>query len=729
MKSVFTDLGSIVSVSRKEVLVRASLWMLLFSIILAIGFVMLYRTEISKNIAIREAGAWDSINMTSQLIGNEMIDAVSDIGYLAKQNELKQLLNSSDSNAADRLGADYIAFLANKHVYDQVRFIDAGGMEVVRVNYNKGNPAIVPREHLQDKSSRYYFRDAMEMEHGQIYLSTFDLNIEQGRLELPYKPALRIATQVCDSSCTRTGLVVLNYSGYDLLESITAARADPGANVWLTNADGYWLKGPEDADEWGFALQANSTHTMANLYPQAWQHILASDEGQFFADGNLFTFTRIYPRELATSLRSSLVTVPDDYHWIVVSIVPKSVFRTDSLDEALRLLALCGLILLLLIPLSWLLARLPVRQKALTVSMTKLLDNVPVLICYVDSERCFRFNNKAYTTFFGFDRKKLSGCRIEKVLGKEGYAQVRPYMDRALDGELVSFQQRIPFRYAGTRTIAATYVPDRNDDGSVRGFFGVVNDITELDKARESERHRLLELAHAQRINSMGEMATEIAHEINQPLATIANFSTACEHTLRSGQHDNEQLLAWIMDIRDHAKRASEVVRRLRAFLKKQETEHEPTDINALIRDVIGWMQDEIRRYNIDLATDLQTDIPEVIADEILLQQVILNLMRNAIEALADVKDDPRRLEIHSHVDDSSVHVTVSDSGPGIPAGIEDQVFHPFITSKDDGLGIGLSVSRSIVEAHGGRLDIKWGSAPMTSFVLTLPLVGQQDHD
>ncbi|MGD8803666.1 MAG: ATP-binding protein, partial [Gammaproteobacteria bacterium] len=110
-------------------------------------------------------------------------------------------------------------------------------------------------------------------------------------------------------------------------------------------------------------------------------------------------------------------------------------------------------------------------------------------------------------------------------------------------------------------------------------------------------------------------------------------------------------------------------------------------------------------------------------------QQVILNLMRNAIEALADVKDDPRRLEIHSHVDDSSVHVTVSDSGPGIPAGIEDQVFHPFITSKDDGLGIGLSVSRSIVEAHGGRLDIKWGSAPMTSFVLTLPLVGQQDHD
>jgi two-component system sensor kinase FixL len=107
----------------------------------------------------------------------------------------------------------------------------------------------------------------------------------------------------------------------------------------------------------------------------------------------------------------------------------------------------------------------------------------------------------------------------------------------------------------------------------------------------------------------------------------------------------------------------------------------------------------------------------------------MLNLMRNAIEALAEVKDDPRRLVIQSHVDDSSVHVTVSDTGPGIPAAIEDQVFHPFITSKDDGLGIGLSVSRSIIDAHGGRLEIKRGSATMTSFVLTLPLAVQQNHD
>jgi C4-dicarboxylate-specific signal transduction histidine kinase len=227
----------------------------------------------------------------------------------------------------------------------------------------------------------------------------------------------------------------------------------------------------------------------------------------------------------------------------------------------------------------------------------------------------------------------------------------------------------------------------------------------------------------------MGEMATEIAHEINQPLTSISNFSSACERTIAAGNWDTDQLLEWVVKIRDHARRASNIVQRLRTFLKKGVTVYKPVDINALIREVISWTESDIRKLNIIVSLKLENGIPNVTADDILLQQVILNLVRNSMEALSETQNGTRQLIIQSRTSGHQVEVSVSDTGPGISKEIDEQIFSSFVTSKENGLGMGLSVSRSIVEAHGGRLYLDSEESTMTTFIFTIPVTRNSTHE
>ena len=722
------SLDLIAEVPRKKILARASIWLLVFCIILSIGFTYLYHVEAGKQTALRMASEWQSVNLSVQIISDEISDAFSDLGYLSRQNELSDLVRGGGAEANRRLGMEYLSFLMTRRVYDQIRFIDADGMEVVRANFNDGNPALVPAHELQDKSSRYYFQQAMELEPGQIYLSLFDLNVEGHEVEIPIKPVVRIATPVSDATGRKRGLVVLNYLGSYLIDKITAAGTASGVNTWLIDSGGYWLKGPERDVEWGFMYTDKHDDTFKQHNPQAWQRLLESDKGQFYSAGTLFTFDKVYPDLLATHTVTGMINTSEDYHWTVVATISESMLRADRFDTAQRLLVLYGLILALLTPVSWLLARLSVKKKALNAAMTKVLDHVPVLISYVDKDQRLRFNNLAYGQFFGLDPVQLNGSFLVSLMGKDRYQELRPYIERALGGEQVSFQRRITFK-EGTRVIDATCVPDINIDGSVRGFFSVINDITELHEAQERVRQRLFELAHAQRINIMGEMATEIAHEINQPITTIVNFSTACERSVRSGHWDDAQIVGWISAIRDHAMRTSEVVRRLRTFLKQGKPEYAPTDINVLIQDVVEWMDGDTHKLNINVSLDLEAGLPNVTADDILLEQVILNLVRNAIEALSDKQEGARELIIKSSDCHNGVQVAVSDNGPGIPKDLDDKIFYSFVTSKEQGLGMGLSVSRSIIEAHGGSLYVDRNTKAMTTFVFTLPTTKECNHD
>jgi len=250
-----------------------------------------------------------------------------------------------------------------------------------------------------------------------------------------------------------------------------------------------------------------------------------------------------------------------------------------------------------------------------------------------------------------------------------------------------------------------------------------VRDVTERKRAEEEARHRLAELAHVGRLSSMGAMAAALAHELNQPLMAIVGYASGCVHRIEAGGSDQRELLVALRQVSEQAARAGEIIRRLRDFIRKGPPRRQPVDVNRLIREAVGIAELDARDRGIALQLDLYPRLPPVMGDGIQIEQVILNLLRNGLEAMTDCSVNGNALLVQSRYgENSAVEVSVCDRGAGLPLGLEEQLYDPFISTKANGLGIGLSISRSIVEAHGGRLWAMSNEDRGMTFRFTLPV-------
>jgi C4-dicarboxylate-specific signal transduction histidine kinase len=231
------------------------------------------------------------------------------------------------------------------------------------------------------------------------------------------------------------------------------------------------------------------------------------------------------------------------------------------------------------------------------------------------------------------------------------------------------------------------------------------------------------ELAHVLRVTTMGELAASIAHEVNQPLAAVVTNANACQRWLATEPPNTAEADASLRRIVRDGERAGEIVKRIRAFVKKGSPQTAaPEDLNDLVNEVFGLVRDASSRQQVEIHSDLGRGLPTVNADRVQLQQVVLNLVMNAIEAMRDVNDGPRRLTVSTRVEaPSQVVVSISDTGIGVREDPIDRLFEPFYTTKASGMGMGLSVSRSIVESHGGRLWASVNRGPGATFTFTLP--------
>lgn len=255
-------------------------------------------------------------------------------------------------------------------------------------------------------------------------------------------------------------------------------------------------------------------------------------------------------------------------------------------------------------------------------------------------------------------------------------------------------------------------------------------EAAERRRAEAEARERQAELAHVHRLNTMGEMASGFAHELNQPLAAIVNYAKGTVRRLRQGAMAADELLPVLEQVATQAERAAAIIRRIRAFIRKEEPRHAALDLNKAIRDTIDLMTAEAGRQGVRLVLDLAEPLPLVSADVIQLEQVIVNLVRNAIEAMADAGTPARRVTLTTaRAASGAVEVAVADTGPGLPEAGRDRLFDPFFTTKADGLGLGLSISQSIVEAHGGRLTAETGPSGGAIFRFTLPVAKEARHD
>jgi len=269
--------------------------------------------------------------------------------------------------------------------------------------------------------------------------------------------------------------------------------------------------------------------------------------------------------------------------------------------------------------------------------------------------------------------------------------------------------------------------------GGRRFLLKVARDITDR-KAAEEQRERLrqmeAELAHINRVSMMGELTASIAHEVNQPLSGVVSNASASLRWLAGDAPNLEEAREAARRIVRDGKRAGEVIARIRALTKKASTPREKLDLNETLRQVLALVGDEAKRKSVNIRTQFADDLSAVSGDQVQLQQVVLNLAMNAIEAMSSVGERGRELVITTrNIDSSQVQVTVEDSGVGLDPNTMQKIFEPFYTTKPTGMGMGLSISRSILQAHGGRLWATAKDGAGTIFCFTLPKYHEEESN
>jgi two-component system sensor kinase FixL len=250
-------------------------------------------------------------------------------------------------------------------------------------------------------------------------------------------------------------------------------------------------------------------------------------------------------------------------------------------------------------------------------------------------------------------------------------------------------------------------------------------EITERKRAEVEAQRSHQELAHVTRVSAMGELTASIAHELNQPLSGILFNAQAARRFLDLTPPPLQEIRSILTDIVQDDKRAADVIRRLREFLRKGETDMRVLDLNGLVQDVVGLLGSDLVIRNIQMRLDLDAATALVKGDRVQLQQVILNLLLNAVEAMTDSDQDDRTLTVRTRLAERDlVRVSVADTGPGLPAGTEEMMFEPFYTTKPTGMGMGLAISRSIIAAHGGTIAVEANLARGATFHVSLPSAG-----
>jgi PAS domain S-box-containing protein len=338
----------------------------------------------------------------------------------------------------------------------------------------------------------------------------------------------------------------------------------------------------------------------------------------------------------------------------------------------------------------------------------RVFETLPDTVAIIGTDYRYRRANEAHERVWGVPAEKMVGMHVADVLGRDLFERLaKPYLDRCFAGEKVTLVEWFDTP-VGRLYGAVTHSPLRLESERVEAALVLGRDITDQMLASERLREAQAELAHANRVATIGQLTASIAHEVNQPVGALVTNAHAALRLLKAQPADLERTSEALEDIIKDGRRISEVIDRTRALIKKQPTESNPLDINEVVTETLALTRGEIEKQGILLETRLAGNLPATRGDRIQLQQVIMNLVMNAIEVMSTIEGE-RKLQVDTAKEqEDAILITVRDSGASVNSESLERFFETFYSTKSDGMGIGLSICRSIVEAHGGRI---WATA------------------
>ncbi len=349
----------------------------------------------------------------------------------------------------------------------------------------------------------------------------------------------------------------------------------------------------------------------------------------------------------------------------------------------------------------------------------QVFESSPDRVAIVGRDYRYRRVNPVFERDSKMSAEKIVGMHIADLLGVEAFEQIKPRLDRCFAGEDVSYAEWF-LGALGRQYLAPSYSPLRLDSDRVDAALVIVRDLTDYMLASEALQEAHADLAHISRVTTMGELTASLAHEINQPITAAVTNANACLRWLAGAQPDVEEAREAASRIIKDGTRAAEIISRIRLLFKKGVPQRESVDVNEVIQEMIILLRGEAARYSISIRADLAAGLPKVKADRVQLQQVFMNLMLNGIDAIKELSA-AGELTVKSERAESGLTISVSDTGVGLPPQQAARIFDAFFTTKPEGTGMGLPISRTIIESHGGRLWAAANPERGATFHFTLP--------
>ncbi len=381
--------------------------------------------------------------------------------------------------------------------------------------------------------------------------------------------------------------------------------------------------------------------------------------------------------------------------------------------------ALCAAVFLALL---WAAFRVRIRQiQERERKFREAIETIPAMAFTALPDGSRTFVNRRWVEYTGLTVEHAAGLGWQAVIHPDDLKRVlEKWRVSVATGESMEYEARGRRADGEYRWFLIRAVPMRDKRGNILQWYGLMIDIEDRKRAEEERESLRSDLAHVNRVSMMGELTASLAHEVKQPIAATVFNASACLRWLKRDQPDLDEVREAADRIMRDGKRAGDIIERLQSFYKKSPPKRELVEVNEIVQEMVGLLRGEANRHAVSIRTDLAADLPEITADRVQLQQVLMNLMLNAVEAM---KETGGVLTVKSHLDqDGRVLISVSDTGVGLPTEKADQIFNAFFTTKPQGSGMGLAISRSIVESHGGHLWATPNSGRGATFHFTLPI-------